>query len=86
MTATFVLAFAQGAVSNAISNIEEIGGIENTMYQAVFTVVDKGNAEAVIDAATSAGSRGATIINAKGSGIHENNMLFSMPIEPEKKL
>lgn len=68
------------------NNGKESRGVENTMYHAIFTVVDKGNAEAVIEAATSAGSRGATIINARGSGIHENNMLFSMAIEPEKEI
>lgn len=56
------------------------------MYNAIFVVVDRGKAEAVIDAATKAGSRGATIINARGSGIHETSTLFSMAIEPEKEI
>lgn len=75
-----------GVNNDLTGNIIKIGGSDNTMYQAIFTVVDKGSAEAVIDAATSAGSRGATIINARGSGIHETSMLFSMPIEPEKEI
>ncbi len=75
-----------GASCGNYYNLKEGRGVENTMYHAIFTVVDKGNAETVIDAATSAGSRGATIINARGSGIHENNMLFSMAIEPEKEI
>ena len=65
---------------------QESKGGDNIMYNAIFVVVDKGNAEAAIDAATNAGSRGATIINARGSGIHETHMLFSMPIEPEKEI
>lgn len=56
------------------------------MYKAIFTVVDRGKAQEVIDAATAAGSRGATVINARGSGIHEKKMLFSMPVEPEKDI
>ena len=40
----------------------------------------------MIDAAKSAGAKGATVINARGSGIHETAMLFSMPIEPEKDM
>lgn len=56
------------------------------MYKAIFTVVDRGKAQEVIDAATAAGSRGATVINARGSGIHEKRMLFSMPVEPEKDI
>lgn len=59
---------------------------ENIMYNAIFVIVDKGRAEDVIDAATKAGSRGGTIFNARGSGIHENQKLFSMAIEPEKEI
>lgn len=67
-------------------NHKESRGVVKTMHQAIFTVVDRGNAEAVIEAATAAGSRGATIINGRGSGIHESKMLFSMAIEPEKEI
>lgn len=67
-------------------NNNEGRGVENTMYNAIFTIVDKGKAEAVIDAASKAGSRGGTIINARGSGIHETSKLFSMDIEPEKEI
>lgn len=64
----------------------ESRGAENIMYNAIFTIVDKGNAEAVIDCAVEAGSRGGTIINARGAGLHEYGVLFSMPIEPEKEI
>ena len=67
-------------------NVKESRGVENAMYKAIFAVVDKGNAEAVVDAATAAGSVGATIINARGAGVHETHMLFSMAIEPEKEV
>lgn len=67
-------------------NVKESRGDENTMYKAIFIVVDKGNAETVVDAATAAGSVGATIINARGAGPHETHMLFSMAIEPEKEV
>lgn len=60
--------------------------VENTMYQAITTIVDRGNAEMVIDAAIKAGARGGTIINARGSGIHETSKLFSLEIEPEKEI
>lgn len=65
---------------------KENRGDENTMYKAIFTVVDRGKGENVMDAAKSAGARGGTIINARGSGIHETEILFSMPIEPEKEV
>lgn len=59
---------------------------EGSMYQAVFVIVDRGRAEMVIDAAAKAGSRGGTIINARGSGIHGTGKLFAMDIEPEKEI
>ena len=66
------------------ADIEERG--EEAMHCAITVVVDKGKAEEVIDAATAAGSRGGTIINARGSGIHETSKLFFMDIEPEKEI
>lgn len=56
------------------------------MYRSIFTIVDKGKAEDVVDAAVQAGAKGGTIINARGSGIHETSKLFSMEIEPEREL
>jgi nitrogen regulatory protein PII len=56
------------------------------MYEVITVVVDKGRAENVIEVATKAGSKGGTIINARGSGIHETMKLFSMDIEPEKEI
>ncbi|HHV99511.1 MAG TPA: P-II family nitrogen regulator [Clostridiaceae bacterium] len=69
-----------------INDIEESRGAENKMYNAIFTIVDKGKAESVIETATKAGSTGGTIINARGSGIHETQKLFAMEIEPEKEV
>jgi nitrogen regulatory protein PII len=39
-----------------------------------------------MDAAREAGARGGTIINARGSGIHEHAKLLNMEIEPEKEV
>lgn len=75
-----------GARSYNYYNNEESRGVKNTMYKAIFAIVDKGKAESVIDAATKAGARGGTIINSRGSGIHETSKLFSMEIEPEKEI
>jgi len=75
-----------GATKCNYDDVKESRGAENTMYNAIFIVVDKGKAESVIEHASSAGARGATIINARGSGIHETSMLFSMTIEPEKEI
>ncbi|MDR3277983.1 MAG: P-II family nitrogen regulator [Oscillospiraceae bacterium] len=59
---------------------------ETYMYQSIFTIVDKGAAEAALDAARRAGARGGTVLHARGSGVHETEMLFAMPIEPEKEV
>jgi nitrogen regulatory protein PII len=61
-------------------------GEDITMYQVITVIVDKGKAEDVIESASKAGSKGGTIINGRGSGIHETSKLFSMDIEPEKEI
>jgi len=75
-----------GASSLKNEQIIESGGATNNMYHAIIVIVEKGNAEDVMDAATKAGSKGGTIINARGSGIHETSKVFSMEIEPEKEI
>lgn len=75
-----------GSRHNVCDNIKNKKGAAETMYQAIITIVDKGKAEFVIDAATAAGSKGGTIINGRGSGIHETTKLFNMEIEPEKEI
>ena len=62
------------------------GDEKMSVYQAIYTIVDKGKGEAVVEAATTVGSKGATIINARGSGIHETSKIFNMDIEPEKEI
>lgn len=74
-----------GASYNISSEDRKIEGEEN-MYNAIFVVVDRGLAENVMDAAKGAGAKGGTIINARGSGIHETQKLFAMEIEPEKEI
>lgn len=59
---------------------------KNPMHEAIFVIVDKGEGENIIDSAKKAGSHGATLINARGSGIHEQSKLFGMHIEPEKEI
>jgi nitrogen regulatory protein PII len=75
-----------GARSCKSEHINEGRGADDMMFHAITVIVEKGNAEAVIEAATEAGSKGGTIINARGSGIHETSKLFAMEIEPEKEI
>ena len=75
-----------GSVGCKAAEREMEEGAEEAMHCLITAVVDKGKAEDVIDAATAAGSKGGTIINGRGSGIHETSRLFFMEIEPEKEI
>ena len=82
---TTAVATVVGTHGKATSEpIEERGA--NKMYHAITTIVDRGRAEEVIDAAAKAGSKGGTILKGRGAGIHETSKLFSMDIEPEKEI
>lgn len=59
---------------------------EENMYEAIFVIVDKGKGEFVVDSAKKAGSKGATLINARGSDPDEIKKVFAMEIEPEKEI
>lgn len=61
-------------------------GDNKMIYDAIFVIVDKGHGEHVVEAGLEAGSKGGTIINARGAGIHETSKLFNMEIEPEKEI
>ena len=65
-----------------IDKESEIIGREKSMYNIIYVIVDKGKAEDVIDAANKVGSRGGTIINARGVEVQK---FFSIEIEPEKE-
>lgn len=56
------------------------------MYNAIYTIVERGKADDVIEAAEKAGSKGGTVINARGVGTHETQKVFNMVIEPEKEI
>ncbi|MCL2105756.1 MAG: P-II family nitrogen regulator [Oscillospiraceae bacterium] len=70
---------------NQIGDNPETNEVKSNMYNAIYAVVDRGSAEDVIEAANQAGARGATIINARGTGVHEVKTLFHMQISPEKE-
>lgn len=71
--------------SKYIPNPEKEGG-DSMKYEAIFTIVDKGLSDEVIEAAREAGSTGGTVIHGRGSGIHEKEKLFNIEIEPEKDI
>lgn len=68
------------SVSDENEETEEM----NSMHQAIFVIVKKGEAETVMDAAQSVGAQGGTVIHAHGAGKYETKKVFRMEIEPEK--
>lgn len=59
---------------------------DDYVFNAIYTIVNRGLADDVIDAAQGAGSMGGTVIHARGSGISERQKVFSITIEPEKEI
>lgn len=55
-------------------------------HKLIVTIVKKGNAEKVIEAAREKGARGGTILYGRGTGIHEQKKILGIPIEPEKEI
>ncbi|NCC75255.1 MAG: P-II family nitrogen regulator [Clostridia bacterium] len=80
-----VIALTGSSVCQMTPKQNPIGG-KSFMKQAIWVVVDKGEAERVVEAAEKAGALGATVINARGAGKHETSQLFAMAIEPEKEM
>ena len=55
-------------------------------HDLIVTIVNKGDAEKVVDASKKAGAEGGTIILGRGAGIHEQTRLFGIVIEPQKDI
>ncbi len=62
------------------------GDTKMSENELIFAIVEKGKGELVVEAAQRVGATGATIINARGAGVHETTRIFSIEIEPEKEI
>lgn len=82
----FTTRLDQVSGSTMINENRYYQGDNNSMYKLIITIVNRDKAEDVVDAASEKGAKGATIINARGSGTHETAKIFSMNIEPEKEM
>ncbi|EEG76435.1 PII family protein [Dethiobacter alkaliphilus AHT 1] len=72
-----------------LSTPSNVGGepVENAiLYDLIVSIVNKDNAELVVDASKEAGAEGGTILFGRGTGIHEQAKLFGISIEPEKEI
>ena len=57
-----------------------------TSLRLIVTIVARGYADGVIEAASKAGADGATVLIGRGVGIHEKARILGIPIEPEKEI
>jgi len=57
-----------------------------TNYSLVVTIVEKGNAEEVIEHSKKGGAEGGTIIPGRGLGVHDTTKILGILIEPEKEV
>ncbi len=55
-------------------------------HDLVITVVKRGWGEKVVKASKTAGAEGGTTIFGRGTGVHEQQTLLGIPIEPEKDI
>lgn len=58
----------------------------NDDFELIITIVNRGCSDGVMDAAKAAGATGGTILNARGSGVHEAEKFFGVSIQPEKEV
>ena len=56
-----------------------------TKYELVLTIVNRGFADEVVDAAAAAGARGGTVLHGRGT-THNTETIYGVRIEPEKDL
>jgi nitrogen regulatory protein P-II 1 len=52
----------------------------------IITVVRKGWGDKVLEASMKAGAEGGTILMGRGVGVHEQQKILGIPIEPEKDI
>ena len=52
----------------------------------IVSIVRKGWGNTVLEASVKAGAHGGTVMFGRGSGIHEQDSILGIPIEPEKEI
>ncbi len=55
-------------------------------YEVIVSIVNKGFADAAMDAARAAGAKGGTILHGRGTASPEAEKLFNVSIHPEKEI
>lgn len=57
-----------------------------TNMKAIFAIVERGNADFIVDKAKEAGAEGATIVYGRGTGDKEFQKFFNLHIESSKEI
>lgn len=57
-----------------------------TKYEVVFSIVNAGFSETVMEAAKEAGARGGTVIHARGTANKEAEEFFGITVQPDKEI
>lgn len=55
-------------------------------FELIITIVNRGYSDFVVEAARNAGASGGTIINGRGTGVHEKESILGVSIQPEKEM
>lgn len=58
----------------------------NSNISLIVSIVRKGWGSSVLQASVKAGARGGTVLPGRGAGIHEQQTIFGVSIEPEKEI
>ena len=65
---------------------DEVKKVSEIPYALIIAITEKGTTDMIMDAARSAGARGGTVINAKGTGADFTARFFGVSIAAEKEL
>ncbi|QQO07929.1 P-II family nitrogen regulator [Breznakiella homolactica] len=55
-------------------------------FDLIVSIVKKGDAEVLMEHAKKAGAEGGTILNGRGTGIHEGMKIFGVAFQPEREV
>ena len=58
----------------------------DTKYEVVFSIVNAGFSETVMEAAKEVGARGGTVIHARGTANKEAEKFFGITVQPDKEI
>ena len=58
----------------------------NEAYELIFTIVNAGYTDLVMEAAEAEGATGGTVVNGKGTGNEAMEKFFGITIQPEKEI